>query len=208
MSIYARNDLAYVSISEAHGGCGKPHSRPVENGAPAKLWSLNCPQCEDHLRSDPLWSTTISDLPETFDEALARKDFEKRGAMDERRIMMIALAKLANVELPDTIALALTGVKPHVPGAEMLCPSGHANAPGQKFCGECGASMHGAPPERQIAPPAPSQAPSAPSEDLASLHPQKLAKKCRDAGLNDKGSKAELVARLQAHARQAAGGGQ
>lgn len=218
MTIYARSDLASVSVSAAHGGCGETHTRPAPGGNPVEVWGLDCPRCADYLRSDPLWSTTVSEIPETLDEELARKDFEKRGAMDERRIMTLAMAKLAGLELPETISAALTGAKRHIP-ASMVCPQGHENAPGQKFCGECGASMHSAPPERQIASPAPSQRPQEPSQargegdasrkapaapgGLSSLHPQKLRKMCRDAGLSDSGKVPDLVARLEAAGVQA-----
>ena len=211
MTVHARSDLAYISISEAHGGCGRPHSRPVVNGEPAKLWSLTCSQCEDHLRGDPLWSTTISGVPETLDERLAREDFEHRGARDERRIMTLALAKLAGVELPATIRMALDGTKAHIP-ATLVCPQGHENAPGQKFCGECGSPMHGAPADRQIASPSAPQEPSAPSRPaspadgggdgdgalaaLLALHPRKLASMCAMNGLDATGKVPELAARL------------
>lgn len=214
MTVYARSDIASVFIpAEGFGGCGVRHGRPVHEGAPVKVWQLDCLACENQLRRDPHWSSTHAEIPETYDQTLIRERDEKMGKLDRENQLaaaLIELGKLGNLPqaLAQAFAPALSAAGATVAGAEMLCPSGHPNAPGQKFCGECGASMHGPAPERQIEPPAPPQVPSVPSEDLVSLHPQKLAKKCREAGLNDKGSKAELVARLQAHARQAAGGGQ
>lgn len=205
MTLYAASHLVWVGVSADHGGCGEGHGRPVENGAPAKLWALDCPPCEDHLRHDPHWSATISEIPETHDERIQREDFDKRGVLDERRLMAMALARLTGLELPDTIATALKGTLPNGAAAQMICPGGHANAPGQKFCGECGTPMHGAPADRQVAPPSspqgtrqePGEPPAPAGPGLMDLHPQKLRKMCRDAGVDDRGTKAQMAARLR-----------
>jgi len=63
------------------------HSRPVENGAPVKLWALTCPQCEDHLRHDPLWSGTINELPETYDEQIERERREKNASAEQEKAL-------------------------------------------------------------------------------------------------------------------------
>jgi hypothetical protein len=49
MTLYARGDLMAVSVPESSGGCGNTHSRPVRDGAPEKLWGLDCPKCEHFL---------------------------------------------------------------------------------------------------------------------------------------------------------------
>ena len=137
---FARSDLAYVFVSQAHGGCGQPHRRPVEQGAPAKIWEERCPKCSDYLRNDPHWSATVSDIAETHDEALAREDFEKRGARDKDAIMTLALAKLAGVDpdlLPASLTQMVSGAKAHVPQT-VNCPEGHPNAVDAKFCSACG----------------------------------------------------------------------
>ena len=131
------------------------------------LFVLSCDDgCENHLRHDPQWSSTISELPECHDEQLKREDFEKRGALDERKLMAMALAKLTGIEIPDTIAGMITGAAPHIAGL-LECPAGHGQPPGSKFCNECGAPMS-APvtkaaldaPQRPAEPPAAAPSPS------------------------------------------------
>ena len=141
MPLYARSDLVSVHVSPAHGGCQEgTHRRPVEHGAPAKIWRLDCPDCENFLRSDPLWSTTVSEIPETHDERIAREDFEKRGAKDKDAIMTLALARLAGVDpalLPDSLTRMISGAQAHIPQT-VACPAGHLNPLDQRFCGQCG----------------------------------------------------------------------
>lgn len=145
MTLYARSDLAYVIVPTSSGGCGSPHRRPVEDGAPAKLWPLECPgQCEEFLRktdaSGHQWSATMSEIPETHDERASREDFDKRGARDKDQVLALALAKLAGVELPESMLRPITGNLPKAI-ALMECPSGHPGKPGAKFCAQCGQAM-------------------------------------------------------------------
>jgi hypothetical protein len=141
MSLYARSDLAYVNVPTTSGGCGSPHRRPVQEGAPTKLWGLDCLACSDVLRHHDHWSPTLSEIPETYDEGKAREDFTKRGAADRDQVMALAMAKLAGVELPDTLRFALTGHMQDSPRAMMVCPNGHDGKPGAKFCAQCGEAM-------------------------------------------------------------------
>jgi hypothetical protein len=142
LAIYARSDLASVSVSPAHGGCGASHVRPAPGGKPDKIWTLDCLQCSDHLRHDPHWSATLSEIPETHDEQKSREDFTKRGAADRDQVMALALAKIAGVDLPETLRFALTGNMPDTPVEAMLeCPNGHPGKPGSKFCAQCGEAM-------------------------------------------------------------------
>lgn len=206
MTLYAQNDLCAVSVSpEAHGGCGSTHRRPVEHGAPARLWPLDCVMCEDHLRHDPQWSSTLSELPEAYDEKLKREDFEKRGALDERKLMAMALAKLTGIEIPDTIAGMITGAAPHIAGL-LECPAGHGQPPGSKFCNECGAPMS-APvtkaaldaPQRPAEPPAAAPSPShrpMPAR-LQDLRHDELQAACRARGLDADGVRKVLMKRLR-----------
>lgn len=206
MTVYSRSDLASVTVSaEGHGGCGQVHIRPAPGGKPVSMWQLDCPPCEDYLRSDPLWSTTIAEIPETHDQKIQREDFEKRGALDERKLMAMALAKLTGIPLPETIAGAITGQPVHIPGM-LECPSGHAQPAGQKFCGECGAPMQGTVAQAAIggsaspaaAPSAPAQA-SGPAGRPARLRDQNkatLKALCAARGLDASGSNADLVTRL------------
>ena len=183
MTVYARNDLAYENISPAHGGCGQPHSRPVEKGAPAKIWATlraRCARtiCAVRTSGQPL----LAEIPETHDEQSEREDYEKRGANDIQTMMALALTRMTGGEVPDTVARMIDGSKLHLPAqVKVLCPPhGHANPPGVKFCGECAAPMRDAAPAGSL-PPAP------PAPDLADLHPQKLRKMCREKGLDDSG---------------------
>jgi hypothetical protein len=224
MTIYAASSLVHVAVSAAHGGCLSGHSRPVEDGAPAKIWALDCPACSDHLRHDPLWSSTLSELPETHDEKISREDFDKRGARDKDQVLALALAKLAGVELPESLLRPITGNMPHRPvEALMECPNGHAGKPGFKFCATCGEPMQQ--PANALLPaavscpeghpnaagskfcaecgagmakPAAGPQDGAPDGDLdySRLHWKSLEKLCKERGLETTGTKAELVARL------------
>jgi len=133
MTVFARSDLAHVFVSRAHGGCGDSHSRPVEQGAPAKIWRLGCPACEQHLRHDPLWSTTISEIPDTHDEKIMREDLDKRGAANQQQMTALALAKIAGIAgAEEALGIAMgSGITP-------VCPEGHKCPPGARFCVECG----------------------------------------------------------------------
>jgi hypothetical protein len=206
MTVFSRSDVAAVTVPVADfGGCGNVHSRPVVNGAPVKIWVLDCPPCEDHLRHSDQWSTTISELPETYDEKLSREDFEKRGALDERKLMAMALAKLTGIEIPDTIAGMITGAAPHIAGL-LECPAGHGQPPGSKFCNECGAPMS-APvtkaaldaPQRPAEPPAAAPSPShrpMPAR-LQDLRHDELQAACRARGLDADGVRKVLMKRLR-----------
>lgn len=210
---FARSDLAYVFISQAHGGCGQPHSRPVVQGAPANVWEVTCPQCSDHLRNDALWSDTISDIPETHDEQKAREDFEKRGAKDKDAILTLALAKLAGVDpdlLPASLTQMVSGAKAHVPQT-MDCSQGHPNALDASFCSQCGERIYApgeAPRVIPAQPPGPAaesapEPPSAPqgvpwpsNTAMRNADKPNLARIAREHGLDDSGTRADLLNRL------------
>lgn len=96
MPVYARSDVSHVAISLTHGGCGQAHSRPVYRGAPAQVWELRCPQCEDYLRSDPLWAPMPGQVPETPDEKVSRESSEKRSQLQLERSNAEAFSQLAN----------------------------------------------------------------------------------------------------------------
>ena len=206
MTMYARSDLSATTVSIAHGGCGQPHRRPAPDGNPAKLWTLTCVQCEDFLRADPLWSSTVSEIPETHDEMSEREDYEKRGANDIQTMMALALTRLTGGEVPDTVARMIDGSKLHIPSeVKVLCPPyGHANPPGMKFCGECTAPMREAAPATEALPAAKPEPGDVPPPGLAALHPQKLRKMCREKGLDDSGTRPEMLARLTAASKVAA----
>jgi hypothetical protein len=221
--LFARSDLASVTVSAAHGGCGAVHIRPAPGGKPVPVWKLDCSPCETHLRSEPTWSASLSEVPETPDEVSAREDFDKRGAFDRDAVMAMALAKLANVELPETLRRPLTGMAPHVPMVSglMECDAGHPNEPGMKFCGECGIPLR-APAKRTcpdghevpaamkfcgecgqpagVTAPALEAAPDpvpARTPRLRDMRVADLQKMARARGLDDSGSRADLIGRLR-----------
>lgn len=144
MTVHARSDLSAITISPAHGGCGEVHSRPVNQGAPAKLWSLTCSACEDVLRKDSNWSGTISGIPETPDEKAYREDQELKGRSDQQNQTAEALAKLASLgDLPSAIAqlAAMFSGEPKRETGTACQACSKVSPATSKFCGHCGVSM-------------------------------------------------------------------
>jgi hypothetical protein len=178
VTVFARTDILYVGVPRTFGGCGQGHSRPVVQGAPAKVWKLDCPYCEKHLKTDSNWSGTISEIPETPDEKVVREDQEKRGKRDAEAATAQSLDKIAN--LPEGMATAFASAfveamkimngTAALPAAEKRCPSGHPAPQDAKFCPECGARTWKAPrvveaaPEPQDA--APDFGPALPEMDI------------------------------------------
>jgi|GEM_PF-1366071 len=223
MTIYARSDICAVTISVAHGGCGSAHHRPASDGNPAKLWALTCAPCENYLRSDPHWAGSVSEVPETFDESKGREDFERRGAADRDTVLATALAKLAGVDLPPALRGLIGGAGP---AAAITCPSGHGCDPGSKFCGDCGAALDtapltcpsghevargmkfcgecGAPAAAAALPPdavperTDAEIPAAAKTRLKDMRAGDLRDMARERGLDESGTRAELLARLRA----------
>ncbi len=185
MTVYAASSLGAVNLSvEGHGGCGQVHSRPTPDGAPVKVWALDCPQCENHLRHDPLWSSTVIEIPETYDETKAREQSEKSGKMDRERQLAEALIQLGPLgDLPKALGQVLAQlIGPNAaPGAlagQMECQQGHPNPAGMKFCGECGSPM--SQPVAAAAITAPQEAAEPPAQSPA---PQR--RRLRDARLEE-----------------------
>jgi hypothetical protein len=206
MSLWARSDLAAVNVSVAHGGCGKTHHRPAPDGIPVQPWRLDCAGgCEDHLRHDSHWAVTPSEIPETHDEAKSREDFERRGAKDKDAVLTLALARLAGIEtseLPESLTRMISGAPLHVPvQGQVECPQGHAQAPGKKFCGDCGSPMSGPAPKAALS--APERQPAQPAEPSA-FRPKRLRDAplstlqglAADRGLDASGTRADLIGRL------------
>jgi hypothetical protein len=148
MTVYARSDIAAVSISTAHGGCGEVHSRPAPGGKPVAEWALTCGPCENHLRHDPLWATFTDQIPETPDEIRSREEAEKRGQRDQAVATQAALTNIADMPAAfQALAEALLKqggnitlpTEPSVP--TVACANGHQVKHDAKFCHECGLSM-------------------------------------------------------------------
>jgi hypothetical protein len=203
MTIYARSDVMSVALSAAHGGCGAAHSRPVTHGAPAKVWALDCPPCENHLRSDPLWAVMPADLPETPDEVRVREDQEKRGSRDRESQLVDAILAIANSheKLPDQLAAALATAGSMIPAITdtVRCPEGHENTALAKFCGECGRRMDEPPIANDDEPAVPHL--GAPKldlspADLVRMSVPDLRALATKHGIDATGTKADLIARM------------
>lgn len=200
MTLFSDSSVQQVNVPAETGGCGRIHYRPEVNGAPQHPWLLTCEPCEDHLRKtgDVHWAGTLSEIPETYDEKLAREDFEKRGAKDKDAVLTLALAKLAGLDasqLPASLTRMISGQPAHVPGM-LECPRGHAQPSGLKFCGECGTSMSGPVPAAALnGPDSPAAAPARPVR-LRDQNKATLQALCAARGLDASGSNADLVTRL------------
>jgi hypothetical protein len=79
MRLYSRSDVVAVAVPLDSGGCGTTHTRPVIQGAPAKLFALDCPACTLALKGDPLWAGDQLKIPLTPDEESLAEDMEKKG---------------------------------------------------------------------------------------------------------------------------------
>jgi len=158
---YASSDIQSIVISPEQGGCGADHRREG-----ARVFRLECDQCAGvvlgHTRSKvikhiegrgpvrdlldtwPGWAGTISDIPLTTDEQLARDRQKKDAGTELERLQALAMAKQVGIPVPQALASALggAGVLEDLKGeAQTLCPDGHANRPGARFCDLCGVSM-------------------------------------------------------------------
>ena len=211
----------HITVPAESGGCGRPggHSRPVIKGAPAKVFKLECPACESALKGDrrpkklqyhidaktgqsvrqeriadgdPAWSSSPDTTPLTPDEDRTNTTRQERGRMQIEMIQALAAMRSTGIQVPpEALWLLEREIPEGVLKGTVLCASGHDNVAGAKFCAECGTSIaaRGAipPPEDAVV-------------DLGRLHPQTLAKMCRERDLPDKGSKDVLIGRLQAAA--------
>lgn len=213
MTLYARSDLCSVATSRAHGGCGERHDRPVEDGAPIKLWALDCPQCETHLKTDVHWSGTISEIAETHDEKIVREDQEKRGQRELASATGNALEKLGS--LPEILAqfvaiMAANGMANTMPiaaakGAATRCHNGHDNDGTPKFCGECGEKIaYGRIVNATVEPP--KSALSVGADDIAKMMAEfqdmnhnQLREKAKELGVPTTRSKADQLDLLAGH---------
>ena len=225
MAVYPRSDVMSVNISLESGGCGRPggHSRPVIKGAPVKVWKLECEPCERHLRgdrkqrvlkyhidpktgqtvrqervadSDPRFGTTPDTSPLTPDEDRTNTTRQERGRMQIEMIQALAAMRATGIQVPPEAMWLLEREIPEgVLKGTVLCANQHDNPAGVKFCGECGISMAA---RGAIAPPEDEPA----AVDLGRLHVQSLRKMCREhkPPLPDKGSKDDLIGRLQSAA--------
>jgi SAP domain len=226
MSLYARSDLMSISVPVTSGGCGGSHSRPVNRGAPAKIWQLDCTACESYLRgdkkqkvihvlpgdkekgipgrmvhvadSDPHWSSTPEGIPLTPDEQHIHKIRSERGHEQLQQLQALAALQGAGFTIPPEAQWLLDrNFDARIIKGTILCPTGHENTAGAKFCMECSLPMIDQP--AIGASPDVSETPVITTEDipLGTLHVATLRKKCREKGLDDKGTKDQLISRLE-----------
>ena len=144
--------------------------------------------------ADPMFSSTPDTTPLTPDEERTNTTRQERGRMQIEMIQALAAMRASGVQVPPEAMWLLEREIPEgVLRGTVLCANQHDNPAGLKFCGECGVSMAA---RGAIAPPEDEPA----AVDLGRLHPQTLRKMCRDAKLPDRGSKDQLIGRLQAAA--------
>jgi len=207
-----------MSLSLGEAGCGATHSRKVTHGAPAKEFRLDCPPCETHLRgdkkpkklvyetdkrtgqpvrqarvadSDPMWSSTPDTIPLTPDEERINGVRQERGAQQIQMIQALAALRGTGIDLPPEALWLLEQQLPAgILHGTVICVNSHDVPAGSKFCPDCGASMAA---RAAIS----SDGGEAAEVPLDRLHVATLRKRCRDAGLPDKGSKDVLIGRLQ-----------
>ena len=216
MVLHARSDIQGAIIPVGSGGCGVLHSRPVTDGAPAKVWRLDCPRCCAVLKDDPLWAGSVSEIPETPDETRVREDREKRGAKEQSEATGVALEELSKMPgILEALTALVAGQKVEVAAVVPCRDCDTSVTAGQKFCTECGARD---PAEAGLVPDAPSQEFAADSHtvadvplpdeppaddvplDLAAMPYSKLKQLAVTRGLSGKGTKPELIERLSAAA--------
>lgn len=225
MTILARRDYegGMTAVSASHGGCGQTHRYEI---GPTGFPQIDCVMCEVFLRTEPNHAVLASKVPETHDEELTRVDWEKRGAADSQWIQAAALAKMLDMEIPESMRRALAGTRTSLPGlahcpgghavtssakfcpecaAPMVpevirCGSGHANAPAAKFCSECAAPM-GDLVQAAVVPDTPALAATAPKrKPLKDWSKADLQARCRELGVPDDGPRATLITRIRAAA--------
>ena len=242
MSLFARADLMLVAIPVTSGGCGATHSRPVTHGAPNKTWELKCAPCESYLRgdkkdkiirvipgdkelqipsrmehiadTDPHWATTPEGVPPTPDEQYVNKIRARKGDEELSRLQALIAAKAAGIDVPaNAMWLLEQTFDPRVIKGTVLCPDGHDNISGSKFCSTC-AKPVGARTILQIGDSGSQEIDLAADGEghvladalpLRTLHVATLKKMCRDKGLSDAGKKEDLIGRLGSLCRELLG---
>ncbi len=154
--------------------------------------------------ADPHWANTPEGIPPTPDEQHIHKLRAEQGRQQlDMLTAYAALSKIPGLDLTDfeqakwLLDQTIDPLKRPVVKGTLVCVTGHENDPGAKFCGECGIPMNG---KRAIE--ANDELPdTTPLEDLIplhSLHIATLRKRAREHGLNDKGTKVQLIERLSA----------
>jgi hypothetical protein len=204
MSIFARSDVMGVAVPVEAGGCGEIHSRPVSDGQPAEHFELTCDKCATALKDDPQWAGSSGDLPRTPDEQNKDEAESKRGLISRKEDLVSGIAEGLSKGLQNLTTCRECG---------KMSPSG------MKFCGECGNQL-GAPKKASESDDDKSatqaqlkqrldagegdgdaEGGADEGENLNSLNVRTLRKRARDVGLDESGTKPELVKRLEAQGK-------
>ena len=227
MTMWGRSDISLISIP-APDGCGAQHTKEVTRGVPAKHIRVDCEPCEAWLSgarkprvlkyhidsktgqairqervadAEAGWSSTIDTVPLTPDEERTRGLKLEKGENQLRALESLLALKAGGIDLTSRPEVLFYLQESGLPSdtlralkGSIVCANGHDAEAGVKFCPECGVSMAA---RGAIAPPEPDE--PAPV-DLGRLHVQSLRKMARDRGLPDRGSKDDLIGRLQAAA--------
>lgn len=227
MSLYARSDLMSVAVPSTSGGCGDSHSRPVVKGVPSRDWELNCLHCEGYLRgarkphilkttpgdpklgipakqervadADPHWSSTPESIPLTPDEQSTNAVRTERATHQIQMIQALAALRAAGTDIPFETEWLMSRELPaaYIKGT-LVCPSGHNNTAGAKFCSECSVKMDG---QKAIETPEADLSGDALlrkyPEAIKSFSVSTLRKICTEKGLPAEGSKTVLAKRLE-----------
>jgi hypothetical protein len=154
--------------------------------------------------ADPHWANTPEGVPPTPDEQNIHKIRAEQGQRQLDRLTAFAALKQSGMKIPPQAQWLIDNTLEEIAELEktgsitgsIVCADGHDNSPGAKFCGECGMNMN----VRATVSPAAEELPTL-LEDLIplhSLHIATLRKRAREARLNDKGTKAQLIERLSA----------
>jgi hypothetical protein len=154
-----------VSIPVMSGGCGATHMRSVTRGAPAKVWKLDCPDCEGYLRGDgkrkvikvipgdkeqgipsrmehvvdshPQWSNTPEGIPPTPDEQHVNKIRAERGSQQLQQLSALAALQAAGLKIPDEAMWLLEQNFDHrIVKGKVSCSNGHDTTSGSKRRGQ------------------------------------------------------------------------
>jgi hypothetical protein len=158
---YCSSDVQSIAISPDQGGCGEEHSR-----GGARIFALDCEKCSAvvlghsrpkvckwsreygyrHGQLDPWpgWASAVADIPLTFDEQLERDRMKQSGQTELERLQAMSMASQLGIPVPQALAASLGGIRAleeMKDNPQVLCPDGHANRPGAKFCDVCGVSM-------------------------------------------------------------------
>ena len=175
-----------------------------EQGIPGRM---------EHIAdADPHWSTTPEGIPPTPDELHINKIRAKKGDEELSRLQALIAAKAAGINVPPNAMWLLEQTfDPRVIKGTVVCADGHENAAGAKFCNTCGMKMNGHP-QLQVGDPDGAEIDISVTQEnftvgghpavridalpLRTLHVATLKKMCREKGLPDKGTKADLIGRL------------